>query len=92
MPRRSRLEGYQRGAEVAAGIIGMTLDEWVLPEDLVYTRPLHTHAAAVDDAEVAQTECVRFMQVGVDHVGNVAWCERMQVELRTDRDDVGVIH
>ena len=70
----------------------MTFDEWMFCKDLVHAGALHAHAAAVDDAEITQTECVRFMQVGIDHVGNVTWRERMQIELCSDRHDVGVIH
>ena len=61
-------------------------------QDLVHAGALHADAAAVHEAHRAKPGGVCFLEIGIDHVGDVAWRERMEIELRPDRDDVRIIH
>jgi hypothetical protein len=57
-------------------------------EDLVHASALHTDATTVHEAQFTQADRMRLAHVRIDDVRDVARCERMEIELRTDRDDV----
>ena len=61
-------------------------------QDLVHACALHTDAAAVHEPDFPEPRGMCRLEIGIDHVRDVAWCERMEIELRADRDDVGRIH
>ena len=80
------------GAEVCARVIVEGADQRMCAQDLVHTGALHADAAAVNEAHQPKSGGVCFLEIGIDHVGNVAWRERMEIELRPDRYDMRVIH
>ena len=85
-------ERDQGRAEMRAGIVLERCDQRVRCEDLLHARALHTDAATVHEPHGAQAKRMRFAQVRVDHVRDVAWREGMEIELGTDRDVVSIVH
>ncbi|AMY12763.1 hypothetical protein LuPra_06045 [Luteitalea pratensis] len=59
---------------------------------LVYACALHADATAVHEAHLAQPGGVGCLEIGIDHIGDVAWRERVEIELRPDRHDVWIFH
>lgn len=85
-------ERDERRAEMAAWVVVEGGDQVVSAEHLLDTRTLHADAAAMHETHVAEAVAPGFLEIGIDDIGDVAWCERMQVELGPDRNDVRVIH
>ena len=75
---------------MAARVVVEGGDEAVSAQHLVHTCALHADASPVHEAHLAQAERMRFLEIGIDHVGDVAWRERVQIEFRTDRNDVRI--
>ena len=67
-------------------------DERVRLQHLLDACALHADAASVHDAHLAQAYGMRMLEIRLDDVGNVTRRERMEIELRPDGDDVGIIH
>lgn len=61
-------------------------------EHLLHASALHTDAAPVHQTDRPQACRVRFAQVRIHDIGDVARRKRVEVELRADGDDVGIAH
>ena len=56
-------------------------------EHLLHARPLHAAPAAVDQPHLVEAGLLGGLEVRLDDRGNLARCERMQVERVLDRND-----
>jgi len=87
-----RLQRDEGGAEVTARVVSERDDERMRGQHLMHACALHADAPTVHQSHVPQAALDGGLEIRIDHVGDVAWCERMQVELGPDGDDVGAIH
>jgi hypothetical protein len=77
---------------MSARVVPERLDERVLFQDALHDAALHTLAATVHDPQLAQSFRVGRSHVLLDHRGDLPRQERVQVELRADREIDWFIH
>lgn len=80
-----------RRAQVRRRVVPELDDERMPVERLLHDRPLHAAAAAMDEADLSKSRCVRRVDVLLDDRRNIARCKRVQIELRLDRHALDII-
>jgi hypothetical protein len=77
------------GSQMGFGGIPEFGDEWMPLERLLNDAPLNAFAAAMNQPHFTKSRLVRRCDVLLDDRGDVAWRERVQVQVVFDRDAVG---
>jgi hypothetical protein len=76
-------------AQVGSGVVPELGDQRVPFQPALDHAPLHAAPAAVNQTHMSQSGGVGGRDVFVDDRCDVAWCERVQIQFRLDRDFVG---